>query len=220
MAKTSHVIALAGVLFAATIGSISPACAQTVTANLVLQTLSCGKSVSAGGDKVYITVGGRAPDGSGISSSVPPFEMKASGSHQNTSNTLLWSGELRNGQSVDLQIVVTDKEARHRFGTAEKVGVGGLLGALIGRHTSALAGGLTGLGVYELADKQHKMSDHLIGSFAVQINNRDGKLVTTWEPRDQTVDKGFTDRGITKQLWMNGAGAEYTAYLQVSEAVR
>jgi hypothetical protein len=64
------------------------------------------------------------------------------------------------------------------------------------------------------------MSDHPIGSFAVQINNRNGKLVTTWEPRDQTVDKRFTDRGITKQFWMNGGGADYTAYVQVSEAVK
>jgi hypothetical protein len=220
MRKAIRLIALAAVLIAATIGSIAPARAQTLTANLVLQTLSCGKSVDAGGDKVYITVGGQGPDGSGLSSSIPPFEMKASGNQQNKSNTLLWSGELRNGQSVNLQIVVTDKEARHRFGKAEEVGAGGLLGALIGSRTTALAGGLTGLGIYELSDKQHKMSDHLIGSFAVQITNRSGKLVTTWEPRDQTVDKGFTDGRTTKQFWMNGAGSEYTAYLQVSEAVR
>jgi hypothetical protein len=220
MKKATDLVVLAGVLCAATLASAPAARAQTVTANLVLQTLSCSKTVDSKGDKIYVTVGGRAADGSPYSSSIPPFDMKASGGNASRANLLLWGGELRDGQAVDLQIVVTDKEARHRYPKADEIAAGGLLGALVGRGVSALAGGVTGLGVYELSDKQHKMSDHLIGSFAVRIRNRNGKLETAWEARDQAVDKGSTDGGTTKQFWLNGAGSEYTAYLQVSEVVK
>jgi len=179
--------------------------------------LCCNKTTESGADEVYILVMGQSSDGRKYFDRAPApnahWDMNdgdqpndnSSGDSRCISNKTLFSGDLANGQTWWLNIVISEEDGGTSRSFQENAG--NLLIAT-GNPYAATAGailqGLSALG-FNITD-----SDDWMGMVGVKVTNNNGAISVEWTSKEGISSGNDQPQATANVFTMNHDGSDYS----------